>query len=81
MSSVATRVTPEEYLERERKAETKSEYRNGEIVAMAGASPVHTLIDTNVAAECHRVLKSRQLGRGSPRIVYLPDVMAICGQP
>ncbi len=35
---VQTKVTPEEYLELERKATHKSEYRHGEIVAMSGAS-------------------------------------------
>jgi Uma2 family endonuclease len=32
-------VTEDEYLDRERQAETKSELVNGEIVAMAGGSP------------------------------------------
>jgi len=39
-----TFVTPEEYLELERKAEHKSEYYNGEIFAMAGASRRHNAI-------------------------------------
>lgn len=37
-------LTPEEYLARERKALTKSEYRNGQIYAMPGASRKHNLI-------------------------------------
>ena len=41
------RVTYEEYLAFERKAERKSEYFNGEIFAMSGASPQHVLIVTN----------------------------------
>jgi Uma2 family endonuclease len=36
-----TLVTPEEYLERERKAEYKSEYYNGEVFAMSGVSRKH----------------------------------------
>ena len=34
-----TFLTPEQYLEIERKAEFKSEYYQGEMFAMAGASP------------------------------------------
>src|SRR6266571_3837601 len=41
-------ITPEQYLERERQAEYKSEYFAGEIFAMAGASPEHNLISANV---------------------------------
>src|SRR5205823_13039935 len=45
MSSVAEkRLTPEEYLRRERAAETKSEYYDGFVYAMFGASPRHNLI-------------------------------------
>lgn len=40
----AQRLTPEEYLERERRAEFKSEYRDGELLAMAGASRNHNRI-------------------------------------
>ncbi len=34
-------ITPEEYLERERAAEFKSEYYNGEVFAMSGGSRNH----------------------------------------
>ena len=50
-------ITPEEYLVRERLAEHKSEYFNGEIFAMSGASPRHVLIVTNVVAELRGQLK------------------------
>ena len=36
-------VTPEQYLEFDRKAEFKNEYFFGEIVYMAGGSPAHSL--------------------------------------
>ena len=41
-------IKPEEYLEIERKAEYKSEYFNGEMFAMSGASKEHNIISTNI---------------------------------
>src|SRR5260370_13533951 len=38
-------VTPEQYLELERKAEHKSEYFAGEMFAMAGAPEAHNILD------------------------------------
>jgi Uma2 family endonuclease len=80
MSTVATTfLTPQEYLERERAAETKSEYYGGEMFAMAGASLRHGTIVLNLAAELRSSLK------GKPCAVYSTDVrlavMVICGEP
>ncbi len=55
-----TYITPEEYLELEEKAEFKSEYFNGEIFAMAGATPRHTLITSNVSRELGNQLAGRR---------------------
>jgi Uma2 family endonuclease len=52
-------ITPEEYLFFERKANYRSEYFNGEIFAMAGASKKHNLIVGNAFAELHAQLKKR----------------------
>ncbi len=41
-------LTPEEYLQNEQNAETKSEFINGEIIAMAGASLNHVRLNTNI---------------------------------
>lgn len=70
MSSLATQVryTPEEYLELERKAPYKSEYVNGRIFAMSGASRPHNLIAGNVYREI-----SSQL-RGRPCEAYVSDM-------
>ncbi|MGZ8376663.1 MAG: Uma2 family endonuclease [Gemmatirosa sp.] len=83
-------VTPEEYLERERAAETRSEYYRGRVYAMTGASRQHGRIVYNLAG-----ILSRQLSR-SACDVYLsemrvkvrrnglytyPDVVALCGEP
>lgn len=40
--------SPEEYLAREETAETRSEYRNGQIIPMAGGTPQHNRIIGNV---------------------------------
>ena len=51
-------LTPEEYLVMEREAAFKSEYRDGQIVAMPGASRQHNLITVNLSSETsHTVLE------------------------
>jgi Uma2 family endonuclease len=82
--------TEDEYIELERRAETKSELVNGEIFAMAGAKPRHNALAVNVAGE----IRSRLRARGSPCIVFnsdqrvrseatgihtYPDVSVACG--
>ncbi len=90
MSAVpVSRVTPEEYLAAERASDTKHEYVNGEVYAMAGASLAHNLIVSNLI----RTVGTRLLGR--PCDVYpsdmrlqvtetglytYPDVMVVCGE-
>jgi len=83
-------ITPEEYLALERKAKYKSEYFNGEIFAMAGASPKHNQITANVLAEIHtqfkkrpcRVYTSDMRVKVSPTGLYTyPDVVALCDKP
>jgi Uma2 family endonuclease len=84
------RLTPEEYLALERQATVKSEYVNGAVFAMAGASPRHVLIVTNVVAELRQQLKQRPCTVYStylrlqvrPTGLYTyPDVMVVCGTP
>lgn len=53
------RYTPAEYLALERAAETKSEYLDGQIFAMAGASRRHNLIVANVIARLTLQLEHR----------------------
>ncbi|MGE0822514.1 MAG: Uma2 family endonuclease [Candidatus Binatia bacterium] len=91
MSSPAQpRYTPEHYLALERQAQHRSEYINGSIFAMAGASRQHNLIAGNIFGELRAQL------RGRPCEVYIndmrvkvsvtglytyPDVIALCGEP
>ncbi len=86
----AARLTPEEYLARERAAETKSEYIDGVLVAMGGASPRHVLITTNITGELYGQLKGRPCRVFSQDLrvrveeagMYAyPDVAAVCGEP
>jgi Uma2 family endonuclease len=44
-------LTPEEYLEHERRADHKSEYLHGEVFARAGGSPRHAWIIANLVGE------------------------------
>lgn len=83
-------ISPQEYLERERKAETKHEYYNGEIFAMSGGSPQHNQISVNVSGELRQRLRDRdcviyssdQRVKVSPTGLYTyPDVTVICEDP
>ncbi|MEI7813092.1 MAG: Uma2 family endonuclease [Ignavibacteria bacterium] len=83
-------ITPEEYLEIERKAEFKSEYYNGEMFALAGAGRQHNIININIGSSLNNQLKDK------PCEVYVndmrvfidelkfytyPDVVVVCGEP
>ena len=84
-----THLTPEEYLAIERKAEYKSEYFNGEMFAMAGASERHISIVANLMYIVVGQLRGRPCKaysndmrvRVSPTGLYTyPDVVVVCGQ-
>jgi len=83
-------LTPEEYLAVEREAETKSEYLNGEVFAMAGASLAHIRVEANVITALNSQLKGRPcqaLGSNTrvkvsqTGLYTYPDVVVICGRP
>ena len=67
-------ITPEEYLRIERAAEFKSEYFAGEMFAMAGGSPEHSLLKTNIVGELRSQLKGR------PCTVYDSDLRVWTGK-
>jgi Uma2 family endonuclease len=67
-SNPLPRLSPEEYLRIERAAEWKSEYIDGEMFAMAGASPRHSIIAANLVGELRNQL------RDGPCIVYNTDL-------
>ena len=82
------RLTEAEYLQMERAAEFKSEFAEGEMFAMAGGTPEHSLIATNLAREfgnrlsgTHCVPYNSDLRikvEGSGLYTY-PDLSVICG--
>ena len=90
MSTVAEkqRISPEEYLRRERLAETKSEYDDGVVYAMSGASPRHNLIVAGLIWALGNRLPSRgnvypsdmKVRIRKPIRFFYPDVTVVCGQ-
>jgi Uma2 family endonuclease len=83
-------LTPEAYLAWERKQQARSEYWNGQVYAIAGASERHNLITANVLAGLHPQVRGRgcRVYPGDMRI-HVPitglftyaDVVVVCGQP
>jgi Uma2 family endonuclease len=82
-------VSPEEYLLRERRAEYRSEYYEGEIVAMTGASRRHNLITGNAFFSIKRQLRGGgcEVYTSDMRVripatgAYLyPDLVIACGE-
>ncbi|MDS4069452.1 MAG: Uma2 family endonuclease [Candidatus Competibacter sp.] len=82
-------LSPEDYLALERSAEFKSEYFDGEIFAMTGASEPHNLIVVNTVRELGNQLKKRPCKvyasdmrvKVSPTGLYTyPDLVVVCGK-
>ena len=89
-TAVQTYFTPEEYLAFERKATTKHEYLNGQIVAMSGASFAHNFLTMNVANQLYNQLIGGecQVAASDMRVkvteidsYFYPDVVVVCGEP
>lgn len=89
-TAALTYYTPEEYLALERNAEFKSEYLDGRIVAMTGATAVHNTITGNVHGElrtrlrgthCRQFMGDMRVQIGGGRRYTYPDVAVVCGKP
>jgi Uma2 family endonuclease len=84
-----TYLTTEEYLALERQSETKSEYFNGEVFAMSGASEAHNLIVANLVSLLITGLRGRPCKaypsdmrvqvRATGPYTY-PDASVVCGR-
>jgi len=85
-------ISIEEYITIERENDTRYEYHNGEIFAMAGGTVPHTDISGNIFYEATAKLRAKNSScrpfnndlkiqiQGEHRFVY-PDMSVICGEP
>ena len=91
MATVAaqTYFTPEEYIALERKAHFKSEYFNGHIIAMSGASRAHNRITLDISTELNLQLRGKdcevfssdmRVRSGDSDAYFYPDVVVVCGK-
>ena len=89
MSTALKRITPQEYLIRERQASTKSEFYQGEIFAMGGGSANHSLIAANLVREAGNALKEKpctvfnsdlRVQVQATGLYTYPDATIVCGE-
>lgn len=81
------RITPEEYLARERASDIRHEYYQGEIFAMAGASRQHNELTVNITTwlrthlrggNCRPYAGDMRLRVDATGLYTYPDVMVAC---
>ena len=86
----STLYAPEDYLRLEREAETRHEFLDGEIYAMAGESLSHSRICMNLARQAGNSLKGGRCEPLSPNmkvrtssasLFAYPDLTIVCGEP
>ena len=89
MSTAPKRITPQEYLIRERQASIKSEFYQGEIFAMGGGSANHSLIAANFVREAGNALRDKpcivfnsdlRVQVQSTGLYTYPDATIVCGE-
>ena len=85
-----TYYSEQDYLELERKAEYKSEYFQGEIFAMAGASRNHNRITENLSIviggylrgkSCQTFSSDLRVHIPANTLYTYPDIVIVCGKP
>jgi Uma2 family endonuclease len=88
LAQPSRRLTEAEYLEIERAAQFKSEFFDGEMFAMAGGTPQHSLIATNLAAEFKNGLRNNsctayntdlRIKIQATGLLTYPDLSVVCG--
>jgi Uma2 family endonuclease len=87
---VETLISKEEYFDLLIKSDVKLEYHDGEVVAMAGAQPVHNTIGANLNGELFQCLKKAEcLILTSDQLIKIedcrkyvyPDLVIVCQNP
>src|ERR1700728_214255 len=86
-SNPITKVTAEEYLAMDRAAEFRSEFLDGEIIAMSGGSPRHSRLKVRLVSQVYAVLRGTSCEvfdsdfrvRVSARMYTYPDLTVVCG--
>lgn len=90
MVALSHGITPQEYLEQERKAAYKSEYINGRIYAMSGGSRQHSVIAVHIGTALDTQFEGRtcdvynsdvRVKVNETGMYTYPDVSAVCGEP
>jgi len=80
-------ITPQEYLRRERLADFKSEYFNGEMFAMAGASGSHVRVNSNLTVclgiafrggPCYPLSNDMRVKVSATGLYTYPDQIVLC---
>jgi Uma2 family endonuclease len=88
-SNPVTKVTEEQYLAMDRAAEFRSEFLDGEIIAISGGSMRHARLQQNISAGLDTPSRDRGCEvfgsdfrvRVSRRMYTYPDVSVVCGEP
>lgn len=83
------KYTPEEYLALEEKAEFRSEYDDGVIIAMSGGSYRHAQITVNISrfignkitGDCDVLSNDIKVWFEGLHKFYYPDITVLCGDP
>lgn len=88
-SNPVSKLTEEQYLALERAAGYKSEFLDGAMLAMFGASTSHLRLQQNLSFELHAALRDGRCEvfgsdcrvKVSRRTYLYPDVCVVCGDP
>ena len=91
MNAVAkTRLSVEDYLAIENASPFKSEFYEGEMFAMAGASPTHNFVKDNLiralgnrldSGPCRTASSDQRIRIERTGLFTYPDIVIVCGKP